>query len=140
MFLIRFHFILEKELFIIDENEKIMGYETGVSTLISDLSSQGDMNNIKVKSTTLEEIVQKNNIHQIDFLKMDCEGGEYEILLECPNNILNIIKRISMEYHNIDDNKNVNNLIDHLESSGFLISIRKHDKGRGIGLLHGIRN
>lgn len=82
----------EKELFICDNN---CG---GHSFYINGKSSKKTM----VPTISLEDLMVSNNIYAIDFLKMDCEGAEYDILLNCPKRILDKIKKISMEYHNID--------------------------------------
>ena len=42
--------------------------------------SSTNVRNKKVKSKTLEKIIEKNNIKKIDILKMDIEGGEREVL------------------------------------------------------------
>ncbi|MEI8134194.1 MAG: FkbM family methyltransferase [bacterium] len=54
----------------------------------------------KVYSTTFAQVVKDYNIQTIDFLKMDCEGGEYDIFV--PENIEWIkanIKKIAGEWH-----------------------------------------
>ena len=52
------------------------------------------------RSLTFKKFIKENNIKYIDFLKTDCEGGEYSIFTE--ENIeyvLNNIKKISGEWH-----------------------------------------
>ncbi|MDC0450771.1 FkbM family methyltransferase [Nitrosopumilus sp.] len=86
--------------------------ETGNSILYVDRDNEignsmfsNDKNLIKenVQVTSITEIIKKYNIKSIDLLKLDCEGAEYEIILKLPINILNKIKRISMEVHKIDN-------------------------------------
>ena len=86
--------------------------ESGTSTLYVDEDNEignsmfsNDKNLIKenVQVTSIPEIIKKYNIKSIDLLKLDCEGAEYEIILKLPINILNKIKRISMEVHKIDN-------------------------------------
>ncbi len=48
---------------------------------------------------TLENIVKRHNIEKGAFLKIDCEGYEYEILLNTSNGVLALFKNIMMEYH-----------------------------------------
>lgn len=48
---------------------------------------------------TLSEVFTKNGIARCDFLKMDCEGAEYEILLNTPIDVLRKIRRIGVECH-----------------------------------------
>lgn len=57
---------------------------------------------ITVKNTTLPKIIEDNNISKIDLLKMNCEGAEYEILMNTPDSYLQKINEIRMEYHNFE--------------------------------------
>ena len=43
--------------------------------------------------------MDQNNLDQIDFLKMDCEGGEGYVLLSTPLDYLKRIRKIAMEFH-----------------------------------------
>jgi len=52
-----------------------------------------------VNSISLEDFITANGIQNIDFLKMDCEGSEYEILLNASPLTLEKIDVISMEVH-----------------------------------------
>ena len=103
----------EKELFINKNNtggHSFYKNKTGADTLL-------------VKTTSLEDLVDSNNISKIDFLKVDCEGAEYDIILNCPKRILSMIKKISMEYHDIDSNWNVSVLKKFLEGNGFVVKL-----------------
>jgi hypothetical protein len=40
-------------------------------------------------------------MEKIDFLKMDCEGAEYDILFQLPKTIFDKIEVISMEFHDL---------------------------------------
>jgi len=56
---------------------------------------------IKIQTKSFMEFVLSNQIHKIDFLKVDCEGGEYDIFTE--DNayyIKNNVDKIIVEYHN----------------------------------------
>jgi FkbM family methyltransferase len=81
---------------------------------------------IYVKTRTIEQFIQEKNIKLIDFLKLDCEGAEYNILFYCSDNLLSRIKRISMEYHTgMYDGKFMNCQLmkDFLESKGFIVHV-----------------
>jgi FkbM family methyltransferase len=54
---------------------------------------------IEVESVSLKEIMDSNNVSVCDFLKLDCEGAEYEILNALPDEYFNRIMKIVMEYH-----------------------------------------
>ena len=63
---------------------------------------------------------------------MDCEGSEYDILFNCSNNILNIIDKISMEFHNLSNDYNKKTLKKFLESKGFKVKARHLFKNTGM--------
>lgn len=77
----------------------------------------------KVATITLEEIVKRFTIRSIGLLKIDCEGGEYEILAHCPQEIFTICKNIIIEYHQIDQNHNLSFLKQLLEKGGFYVAV-----------------
>ena len=77
-------------------------------------------NFFEVKGNTLEQIFENNMIKKCDILKMDCEGAEYEILLNLPKKIISKIDKIYLEYHDINSSDySVKNLIDTLEINDF---------------------
>ena len=77
-----------------------------------------------VQATTLSHIVEENNIEQIDYLKLDVEGAEYDILLNCPTDTLGKVKRIVMEYHEFsDDKRNHRDLVNLLKSHDFQVVV-----------------
>lgn len=53
----------------------------------------------KVPTFTFEELLKKHNISKIDFLKCDCEGGEYEVFQEKNISFLKTISKIVVEFH-----------------------------------------
>ena len=71
----------------------------GNSTFFSSKNSEKE----DIRITTIPEIVKKYKIESIDLLKLDCEGAEFEIILNLPSTILNTIKKISMEIHEIEN-------------------------------------
>jgi len=84
-------------------------------------------NKVEIETTTLKDIFETNKIKSCDFLKMDCEGAEYEIIYKTPKKYLKKIKSISMEYHK---NDNINKLKRFLEEKGFNVSLT--DVGEGM--------
>ncbi len=78
--------------------------------------------NISVKTTTLKEIMEINKLQRINFLKLDCEGAEYDILFKCPKNILESIGKISMEFHDLDAKRNHQVLAAFLQKQGYKVT------------------
>lgn len=74
--------------------------------------------------TTLQDFMIRYNLEKIDFLKMDCEGSEYEILFNMPKDTLKKIKYISMEVHTIKEHK-VTDLINFLKSQDYIVQVMK---------------
>jgi len=53
-----------------------------------------------VQSISLSSFIKENNIHNIDFIKMDVEGSEKEILKDLnKNKMFKKIKKLIIEYH-----------------------------------------
>ncbi|MDP3790211.1 MAG: FkbM family methyltransferase, partial [Candidatus Omnitrophota bacterium] len=78
---------------------------------------------IEIDTVSLSDIFDDNGLSHCDFLKMDCEGAEYEILYNTPLEYLKRIKSISMEYH---DNGDISGLASFLEENGFKVTFKKN--------------
>ncbi len=76
-------------------------------------------------ATSIEEIFTKNKIGSCDFLKMDIEGAEYDVLLKTPKEILKRINTIAMECHIYDRGENLNRLRTYLIETGFDVTTTK---------------
>lgn len=90
----------------------------------------GNLGGIQVDMTTLERILADNNITTIDFLKIDCEGAEFQILNRCDPALLSRVRRLAMEYHILEKPpkkaERARELIEFLESRGFRV-VAHHD-------------
>jgi len=83
----------------------------------------------EVKAKTLEDLIVENDLDKIDFLKMDCEGAEYEILGNTPGYIYDRILTISMEFHDLKDSHYTGeDLAGILINNGFRIVKFKYEK------------
>jgi FkbM family methyltransferase len=51
------------------------------------------------RTLTFNEFIKENHIKKIDFLKVDCEGGEYDVYSEKNINFLIKIPKIITEFH-----------------------------------------
>lgn len=73
-----------------------------------------------VPSISLTQIFQENNLNQVDFVKMDCEGSEFDILYNTDPSLLKKIKHMILEVHDLDDAKNNTEYMNSfLQSHGF---------------------
>lgn len=93
---------------------------------------------IEVECTTLENILKSNGIDTCDFLKMDCEGGEYDILLNSNEHIFKFIKTIVLEYHEVPNHK-VEELEQFLKDQDFKIMRIPNPRSPKYGFIHAKR-
>jgi FkbM family methyltransferase len=75
-------------------NSVIEGYNRTLFNRKGNISST-------IELLSLEDIFCEYKINTVDFIKIDCEGAEYESLFNCPQDILTKCKVISMEYHDL---------------------------------------
>jgi FkbM family methyltransferase len=81
---------------------------------------------IEVDCLSLDDVIAEHRLPTIDYLKLDCEGAEYEIVESCPEAV-NKTQRISMEYHAVPG-RAPEQMRRALELSGF--SVRCHERER----------
>ena len=83
-------------------------------------------NFVRVNSTSLHEILHKNSIENCNFLKIDCEGAEYEIINSLSVDDFNKIQNIVMEYHFAESKPNlIEQLKEEIKNINFEIFITK---------------
>jgi len=104
------------------EANKKVGYSTGGHSLYP---SDDRDEKIQVKTATLESMIEKYNIDQIDYLKLDTEGAEFEILFNTPKEIIRKIRKIVMELHPFSGNTE-DKMLNFLEDHGFENIIDKY--------------
>jgi len=96
---------------------------------------QGD-SDVTVDTISLAEVFSTNGLTRCDLLKIDCEGAEYDILLNVPSSVLGLVRNIVLEYHNFGDLSYVD-IADHLKSNGFAVTYvgEPRPEKNAIGLL-----
>ena len=71
-----------------------------------------------VSAITVEDLIKQFNIKQIDYLKMDIEGAEYEVFENLSQETAEKIMQLSLEEHDLSKNQQVK---DRLISLGFTV-------------------
>jgi len=105
-------------------------YDTGTwgHSTVAALSGTGEA----VRATTLTQFMDENHIERCDFIKLNCEGAEFPIILSSPPETLGRIGVILILYHSDIWKKNSEaDLTAHLEKSGFHCEVRNKAAGRG---------
>lgn len=77
---------------------------------------------VTVPAITLDTIVKKHAIKRIDFLKLDCEGAEYDILGSVSPETLARVRQIAMEHHRVPG-RSVSEIEGKLRAAGFQTKI-----------------
>lgn len=82
----------------------------------------------KASFIRLADIFIENKIEQIDYLKLDVEGAEYDILFDTEPEVLNKIKVISMEFHDLKKEEYTGiKLVEFLKRNNFEIIKFQHE-------------
>jgi len=101
-------------------------YRPADNGMLSSLSHESGSFMETAQAIPFSDIFTDHDIERIDLLKIDVEGGEYDILLNCPEDTLAKVQRIVMEYHEFDlDKRNHLDLVHRLNSNGFTVVVEK---------------
>jgi len=98
----------------------------------------GDTSNqsIKILTVDLIEYMDQKEIPICDILKLDCEGGEYDILLPLTTPDLGRFKQIVMEYHDSLTIHHHNELVEKLVIAGFKVEIVPNQVHADLGYIY----
>jgi FkbM family methyltransferase len=110
--------------------------DPGMSTLLSDINTYNVNDTYEVELCDFYKFIQENNINYIDYLKVDCEGSEYDIFESIPKEYLNTkVKKIALEFHHKFEDEKVQNLYNKIIDCGFEIKVI-YEKNSTIGMLY----
>jgi FkbM family methyltransferase len=93
-------------------------------------------NTLVVPCLSLADAFDRLKLEYCDLLKLDCEGAEYQILMEAPQTVLRRIHRIIMEYHDLEDGHTHTDLQAFLISQGFRVSTHPNFVHADLGYLY----
>jgi FkbM family methyltransferase len=97
-------------------------------SIMKGLSGHGE----EVQANTLANYIAEKGIERCDFLKFNCEGAEFPILLNTPPEVLNRIKMILIFYHcDLAEKYDLETLLRYLHKNGFSTKIRNQEDYRG---------
>jgi len=100
-------------------------------------TSSGDgPEGVETVAATLDQVFASLHLGQCDFMKVDCEGGEYDIIFHASGDTLQRIRRISMEYHDGVTPHSHGDLVAFLESHGFRVHVHGNPAHRHLGYLY----
>jgi len=93
---------------------------------------------VTVTSVSLADLMNRLKLEQIDLLKIDIEGSEWEVLHSTPVSVLRAIRRIQFEYHEVHARFGFSRreLFSYLTSAGHRVIHWREDKhGTGIAIV-----
>lgn len=95
---------------------------------------------VAVPSEALTDVFARHVITRCRFMKIDCEGAEFDILLNAPAAILQKVEAICMEFHEFGGHR-VDEIVDCLKPLGFDVDYAYSPSQIGIrfGLLTALR-
>lgn len=79
---------------------------------------------VSIETVTLAGIFNRYSLEKIDFLKVDCEGAEYEIFRSISPDMWRKIRTIGMECHTVGDGKEPGVIVDMLKQHGFVVVVK----------------
>jgi len=93
---------------------------------------------ITVRSVALADVLAGLPDGTCDFLKMDCEGAEYDMLLYLDEVSLRRIRRICLEYHEFVTSYSHRDLEKHFRSRGWSVRTSPSGVRRELGFLYAV--
>ena len=97
-------------------------------TLVRQISNRSEV----VECCTLQQFLDERQIRKCSFVKFNCEGAEFPILLSSPADLLSRIGVMVVLYHcDLWTKNTVEDLLSHLQTSGFDCTITNRTEKRG---------
>ena len=107
-------------------------------TTVAGGATRGEHASMQVSSMTLDRAIDVlgTSLPRCDYLKVDCEGGEYEIFFGASEATLKSIRHICLEYHDGVTPYSHDDLVRFFERHGFQVRCTPNRAHRHLGLLH----
>ena len=102
-------------------------------------NTSGNGARITVQSLPLADVLAMLPRGVCDYLKMDCEGAEYDILLNLDDILMRKIKRVCLEYHLFVTQYSQVDLVDLFENRGWNVHLYPSKVRKDLGLLYAER-
>jgi FkbM family methyltransferase len=91
-----------------------------------------DTSTYNVQAMSFQSLLEYTGLEEVDVVKLDCEGSEYDILLGTPDSVLKRVRKYIIEYHNGPDV-----LVKRLDELGY--KVREKFRHGAVGLLYAER-
>jgi len=111
-------------------------FATGAAVQHTTTQASSPAAGISVQGLCLDDLFAVNALTTCDFLKMDCEGGEYDILFNAGEMTLQKIRNICLEYHDGVIKFSHKDLVHYLQQRGFLVRTAVNPVHSHLGFLY----
>jgi FkbM family methyltransferase len=79
---------------------------------------------VTVPTLSLGQVLERSAMERVDYLKIDCEGGEFELCRAARPEDWRRIRRVSLEYHEYRADQRHEELVSILRRHGFRVEVR----------------
>ena len=87
--------------------------------------SQSEPVKVQAPCKPFDDILQENKIDRVDFLKVDCEGGEYALFDGTSDATLAKVQRVALEFQELDPSHDYRRIVKRLEDAGFQVKVKR---------------
>jgi FkbM family methyltransferase len=121
-----------------DGSLSLVASEVAVMSSTSAIAEDGDAQ--PVEALSLESALRSEGIDACDYLKIDCEGAEFDILPNTSSDVLRRVRNICLEYHDNATGGSHADLVALLRERGFDTRVTPSRVHWYLGLLHAARD
>ncbi len=119
---------------VFSERTKIKLYEQSASAKYNSIMltrAATTKNFVEVDADTLDSILQLNEVNKVNWIKIDVEGAEFEVLRGSTKILSGENISLLIEIHNIEDPSHYNNIVDFLKYRNYEITFEQRYEGSG---------
>ena len=88
-------------------------------------------NYVEVNADTLDSILKQNEVNRVDWIKIDVEGAEFEVLKGSTKTLSSENVSLLIEIHNIEDPSHYDNIVNLLKDDNYEITFEQRYEGSG---------
>jgi FkbM family methyltransferase len=118
---------------VFSQRTRIKLYEQSASAKYNSimLTRARTKNYVEVNADTLDSILKLNEVNQVNWIKIDVEGAEFEVLKGSTKTLSNENISLLIEIHNIDDPSHYHNIVDFLKYHDYETTFENRYDGSG---------
>jgi FkbM family methyltransferase len=113
---------------VFSERTRMKLYEQSASAKYNSLMlarAARTKNYVEVEADTLDSILKLNEVNQVNWIKIDVEGAEFEVLKGSTKTLSSENMSLLIEIHNIEDPRHHHNIVDFLKYHDYEITFEQ---------------